>query len=686
MEEKSMERTEYVGKLLLDYSYYSGEDYYCDGKVEDELLEIVRNNPEAEFPRIIEEKKSWEILYHLSNERRNIIEWIPFEGKKVLEVGSGCGAITGAFAQKAGEVTCVELSKKRSLINAYRNRDYDNVTIKVGNFKDIEPALATDYDYIFLIGVLEYADSYIGGDFPQLDFLRLLKKHMNKDGRLVIAIENKYGLKYFAGCREDHTGRFFDGIENYPEAKGVRTFGINELKSIIRAAGIKKINEYYPYPDYKFMNQLFGKKRMPLAGELTDNIRNFDRDRLLLFDESAAFGGIVAEGRFNVLANSFLLITGGKLSVKYAKYSSDRAPEYAISTQLVKDEEGYRFIKRPICDAGVLHIERLADICSELKRKYEGSGLSINECRITKDGRTQAELEYIEGETISALMDKRLFSKDMEGFYSLFAEYMKRISGNDSVEIYDRDMIFSNIILRDNVWTLIDYEWSDNEPIETRKLAARAVYCYFLEDVKREKKADLSRVMELGGFDERDLDEIRRGEALFQKKVTGGRLALSEIRERIGKAVVRPGKDTMQGAGGRLKIYEDYGNGYSEEASYFVDTAVIYDAEGFETKLSVKPGVKNIRIDPGDEPCIVSADIIEITDKSTGSTKQARIKTNGRKLKGAMYVFGHNDPNINVALGEVRDTDEKIIRVKMHVSRISERLANELIRGKGLFI
>lgn len=64
------------------------------------------------------------------------------------------GAITGVLAEKAGSVTCVDLSKKRSLINAYRNREHDNVTIYVGNFNDIEPVLPCDYDYVLLIGVL----------------------------------------------------------------------------------------------------------------------------------------------------------------------------------------------------------------------------------------------------------------------------------------------------------------------------------------------------------------------------------------------------------------------------------------------------------------------------------------------------------------------------------------------------
>ena len=158
---------EEIGKVKLDYSKYSGKDLYCDGAVEDELLDIVKNLSVMEYARVIEERRNWPILYHLSPLRENIVDWIPMEkGHKVLEVGSGCGAITGLLSRKADSVTCVELSKKRSLINAYRHSECDNVTIHVGNFKDIEPELPKDFDYIFLIGVFEYGQSYIGGDNP----------------------------------------------------------------------------------------------------------------------------------------------------------------------------------------------------------------------------------------------------------------------------------------------------------------------------------------------------------------------------------------------------------------------------------------------------------------------------------------------------------------------------------------
>ena len=163
--------TEQIGKVTLDLSHYPGKDYYCDGTVEDEILEIVKNAPAGDYQKQIEEKKSWPVFYHLSPQRENIVSWLPMDkSTKVLEVGSGMGAVTGVLAEKAGSVTCVDLSKKRSTINAIRNQKRDNVTIHVGNFTDIEPSLPCDYDYVLLIGVFEYGQSYIPTKTPFEDF------------------------------------------------------------------------------------------------------------------------------------------------------------------------------------------------------------------------------------------------------------------------------------------------------------------------------------------------------------------------------------------------------------------------------------------------------------------------------------------------------------------------------------
>ena len=51
-------KIEEIGKVKLDYSDYSGEDLYCDGDVEDELLEIVKHRPPSDYADVIEERNS----------------------------------------------------------------------------------------------------------------------------------------------------------------------------------------------------------------------------------------------------------------------------------------------------------------------------------------------------------------------------------------------------------------------------------------------------------------------------------------------------------------------------------------------------------------------------------------------------------------------------------------------------
>jgi hypothetical protein len=135
-----------------------------------------------------------------------------------------------------------------------------------------------------------------------------------ENGRIVIAIENRFGLKYWAGCREDHLGTFFGGIDGYSEDSVVRTFSEKKLMNIAVKSGFSSINMYYPYPDYKFMTDLFSSQRLPQRGELNDNKRNFDNDRFELFDESVVFDAMIEEETFPLYSNSFLMLLGTEAS------------------------------------------------------------------------------------------------------------------------------------------------------------------------------------------------------------------------------------------------------------------------------------------------------------------------------------------------------------------------------------
>lgn len=292
--------------VKINLEYYPGEDYYSDGDIEKELIEITRNNDD--FTEILRDDCRWPILYHLSPIRRNLLDWIEIgDDSSVLEIGAGCGAVTGVFCEKAKHVTAVELSKVRAEVIANRYKNHNNLEIIVGNLNDIDFG-EKKFDYITLIGVLEYAGEFSNYTDPYCGFLQYVTKLLKPQGKLIIAIENRFGLKYWAGAREDHTGRLFDGIEGYDKKNKVKTFSKIELTELLDRAGLTSSDFYYPIPDYKLPIQIFSDKFMPKVGQIIHYFPNYDTDRLKLFDEKSVYEDIVKNNQFDFFANSFLVI------------------------------------------------------------------------------------------------------------------------------------------------------------------------------------------------------------------------------------------------------------------------------------------------------------------------------------------------------------------------------------------
>lgn len=672
---------EKIGNTKLNYDFYSGKDLYSDGAIEDEILSIVKNASRVEYPAIIEEKKSWPILYHLSPLRGNIVDWLPISPKdKVLEIGAGCGAITEKLVQKAGSVTCVDLSAKRSLINAYRNQEKDNLEIYVGNFEDIEPSLPADYDLICMIGVFEYGKSYIHTDTPYEDFLKIIKKHIKNNGRIVIAIENKFGLKYWAGCKEDHLGTCYSGLEGYPEGGSARTFTRVGLERIFKNSGVEEYSFYYPYPDYKFPTTIYSDKRLPATGELIDNIRNFDRDRLVNFNEKYVFDGIIRDHLFDVFSNSYLVVIGRDTDIQYVKYSNDRADQFALKTEFV-DTPGGRVVRKiPLNQEAQAHIRGMKRSCELLTKRYAGSGLHINPCEMPFD-ESYAQFPFEKGVTLEELLDQCLEKDNMDEFYRLFDRYYERISyGEEEAKVTDYDLIFANILIDGDDWTVIDYEWTVEEKIPASEIAFRAIYCYVLEEEKR-NKLNLDLIMDKLGITQSEAEDYREKEGQFQKEVTGKRKSMGEIRASLGTYLVDPKilmeKHLKKILDQRIQIYYDRGDGFCEADSFYMPDIYV-DEFHIEAEIPVDGNVRALRLDPADRCCMVK--LLEITmNGSVVPLQKKYLETNGKLIKAGTYVFDTSDPNIHIKVAELPMTGENILTVKMELTPVPQDMAQDMM-------
>lgn len=293
--------------MNVNYDYYTGKDEYCDGEIEKDIINYLQEFGEEGYKKIFERDIRWPVFYHITPIRKNVLNWYPFkEEAEVLEIGAGMGAITGTLCDKVKSVTAVELSKQRASAIEARCKDKDNLEIIVGNFNDIK--FEKKFDYITLIGVLEYASLYTNTEEPYKDFLKYIKSLLKEDGKLLIAIENQFGMKYFSGVAEDHTGKVFDGIIGYENKKGIRTFGKNELKELLKQSGFEYTKFYYPMPDYKLPNIIFSDEYLPTDKTIEEYSPYLsDENAEAKFDEKEAYRDIIINKQFDFFANSFFI-------------------------------------------------------------------------------------------------------------------------------------------------------------------------------------------------------------------------------------------------------------------------------------------------------------------------------------------------------------------------------------------
>ena len=478
-----------IGKVILDYKFYDESEHYSDGDVEDILLDAAKKDKMKE---LLYTSNNWAVLYHCSKIRENLLEWYPFKkDASLLEIGSGCGALTGLFSRKVDSVTCIELSERRSMINAYRNKACDNVKIVLGNLQNIK--IEEKFDYITLIGVWEYAESYVVGKNPYLEMLKLMRQYLKQDGKLLIAIENKMGIKYWNGATEDHTGRMYSGLNDYIDDKGVRTFSRPEIEFLLSEAGWNSSKFYYPMPDYKLPEVIFSDERLPQPGELRDYKKDYNAARVYNFYDAVICDQLCSDKMISYFSNSFLVECGSSFgNVIYAKYNRMRKEGYDISTVIVKKENLNYVEKKALTKEAEKHIEQISK-----RSMVPFLGLHFLNGKLHKNSYI---VNYIDGVDLSSLFyhyrnDATLFIRKVKEVIRMYlkpnnlemvdfkiTEEYRSFFGEKCVEnekcLYSTniDLIFSNIrIATDGKVYCIDNEWIFDFPIPYEYVLWRAV-------------------------------------------------------------------------------------------------------------------------------------------------------------------------------------------------------------------
>ena len=259
----------------------------------------------------------WVTEYHLSPYRATLLDAIGLHaGTRACSSSAPAAARSRAgSASTAPRSTRSRATPHRARVARLRCRDQEHVEVYVGNYSELDEHDA--FDLVTLIGVLEYGHHY----HPQTSDprraaelnLAVARRALHDDGLLVLAIENRLGLKYLGGAREDHSGRPYDSVHGYPGGGPAQTFNARELRALVTAAGFGEHALLLPFPDYKLARTIVNADAMRPADRIHNWVGTPAPDRgaergALPFDETLATREVCAAGLLPDLSNSFLIV------------------------------------------------------------------------------------------------------------------------------------------------------------------------------------------------------------------------------------------------------------------------------------------------------------------------------------------------------------------------------------------
>ena len=498
------------------------QSVYSDGTVESRIQEYLRAH-NGNCKGIIQSIPEGAVFHNFSKARENLLCWYSFEkDSRVLEIGAGMGALTTYLSSVCAEVVALEPSKDRADIISLRCAGMKNVTVVQASL-DAYSQIDDKYDYVLLVGVLEYAGVFSDRQEPWLEMLRNARKMLKPNGKLLLAIENKFGLKYWCGAAEDHTGIPFDSVSDYEEsggntsrygsAGGVRTFSKYELETMLGQAGFAKQKFYYILPDYKFPMLILTDASVN-ADKLVQDVKfAYPSESTLVADERELFPQVIQNGKLDFFANSYLIEACNGAAEPSTVVTVSMKRDYKAAYQMYTILRDDRVLRIATSEESRVHVRELMNNTQILISRgvpcvpQEPFGENGTCCQYMHYSRTDSVFE-------DALRNNRV---DIAlRILDLLTEYLKKsgelIAENDQIMVIGA---YPDLTLRNSFWVNDDFVFFDQEWRVDRLPLKYMVYRSLRYSVTGVSANTLKAIYDYCGITESCIEEYKAIEEQF---------------------------------------------------------------------------------------------------------------------------------------------------------------------------
>ncbi|MGN6714455.1 LicD family protein [Anaerocolumna jejuensis] len=406
------------------------------------IIKYINGNTSEEYIEIIRQDSSWPVFFQLSEMRWGLYSWYDFgENSNLLEVGAGYGALTGLFCSKCRKVTATEKSPARAEALVKRFESISNLEVCIGDAATMD--FQKKFDFIILTGILERQGGGSSDKKVYAEYLQKLKKLLTPAGKILIAVENRFGLKYICGAIEPHTGKPFDGLNHYPFGTGGYSFTKEEMIAILKLAGLESYKFYYPLPDYKIPQIIYSQNYLPQTRVGERLVPYYVNKDSLIAVENDMYDDVVENGVFEFFANSFLIecsMGATACSVDYAAVTVDRGHEQGTVTAIHNTK---RVTKQAVFTEGIKNIIGLCQNIWDLQRR----GIPAIEVTMEKDTAVmpmiteQLASVYLKQAVLDRKIDLYVFFEQLHRHILMSSEH---VLAKDNALLFDEKAVDSS--------------------------------------------------------------------------------------------------------------------------------------------------------------------------------------------------------------------------------------------------
>lgn len=476
--------------MKLNLDYYKEDIVYnksISKEVEYEFLKKIKESKGTNYDFIDNDTNCLE-FNNINSIRRNILEWYDFkETSDVLEIGMEYGIITELLCEKFNNVVSVDFCKERASVIAEKLKDKENLTIMLGNLKDIK--MNKKFDYIVMLGMIENYKLIFGENIDE--YMSYLKSLLKSNGTILLATDNKLGSRYLSGAVNEYTNKT---LNDYPEKENIENFTKFDLIDILNRNNFKNYKFYYPLPDYKITNVIFSDNYLPTFNnsKLMYNLNYIENSNIVL-NELNLIKEITKNNNFTDFANCFFIeiFKNDKYfnedSVRFVSYNNLRKKEYRLITKMYKNE----VIKNIQYNDAINHFDTVKNNINILNKcnlstldSFDESNIFSKYCNLKTFNRILIEnIRDNNREVVYSLID--LWNNNVLKKLGVINNYndlndnnvFKRFNININTELFNKlkftknglfDLVFENAFIDEkSKFIFYDQEWyEENVPIE----------------------------------------------------------------------------------------------------------------------------------------------------------------------------------------------------------------------------